>query len=87
MAGTNLEAQGLYIPRPLTPGRSPLIRPHRFLSLQCHHESSTISDEPPQEILTAGDISRRNSLLKHFPVESSFQRHEPRITFPSPFRG
>jgi hypothetical protein len=26
-------------------------------------------------------------LLKHFVVESSFQRHEPRITFLPPFRG
>jgi hypothetical protein len=32
MAGTNLEARGLYIPRPLTPSHSPLIRPRRILS-------------------------------------------------------
>jgi hypothetical protein len=56
MAGTNLEVQGLYIPQPLTPGRSPLIHPRCFLSLQCHHESYTISDEPPRKILTAGDV-------------------------------
>jgi hypothetical protein len=47
MAGMNLEARGLYIPRPLTPGRSPLIHPRRFLSLQRCHESFAISGEPP----------------------------------------
>jgi hypothetical protein len=76
MAGTNLEARGLYIPWPLTPDRSPLIRSRRFPSLQHLHESYVISDEPPRKILAAGGIFRRNSLLKHFKdfiVESSFR--------------
>jgi hypothetical protein len=47
MAGMNLEVRGLYIPRPLTPGQSPLIRPRRILSLQRLHESYVISDESP----------------------------------------
>jgi hypothetical protein len=61
MAGMNLEVRGLYIPQPLTPGRSHLIHPPRFLSPQRLHESSVISDEPPQEFLAAGGFFRRNS--------------------------
>jgi hypothetical protein len=49
MAGTNLEVQGLYIPQPLTPGRSPLIRLRRILSPRRLHESFVISDEPPRK--------------------------------------
>jgi hypothetical protein len=63
MAGTNLKAQGLYIPRPLSPGRSPLICPRRILSLQRRHESYVISDEPPRKILTAGDVFRHKLAL------------------------
>jgi hypothetical protein len=47
MAGMNLEARGLYIPRPLTSSR---FTPHsstHILSLQRHRESSAIFDEPP----------------------------------------
>jgi hypothetical protein len=47
MAGMNLEAQSLYIPRPVIPCR---FTPHstlRILSPQRRFESSTISDEPP----------------------------------------
>jgi hypothetical protein len=58
MAGTNLEVRGLYIPRPLTPGRSPLIRLRRILSPQRRHESYVFSDEPPQKILAAGGAFR-----------------------------
>jgi hypothetical protein len=47
MAGTNLEAWGLYIPRPLTPSRFTLHSPPHIISPQRHRESSVISDEPP----------------------------------------
>jgi hypothetical protein len=59
MAGMNLEAQGLYVPRPLTPSRFTLHSPPRILSLQRHRESSAISDEPPP------GSSRRRSLFRH----------------------
>jgi hypothetical protein len=66
MAGTNLKVRGLYIPRPLTPGRSHLILPQRTLSPQHPHESFIISDEPPQDFLTVGGFFRQNSSLKNF---------------------
>jgi hypothetical protein len=66
MAGTNLEARGIYIPRPLTPGRSHLIRPRCSLSPQRPHKSFIISDEPPQDFLAAGGLVCRNSSLKNF---------------------
>jgi hypothetical protein len=65
MAGTNLEVWGLYISRPLTPGRSHLIHPPCTLSPQRLHESSVISGELPQEFLAAGGFFRRCSSLKN----------------------
>jgi hypothetical protein len=78
MVGTNLEVWGLYIPQPLTSGRSHLIHPPRTLSPQCLHESSVISGEPPQEFLAAGgffcwSISLKN--LTHFIAGSNL--HSP----------
>jgi hypothetical protein len=78
MVGTNLKVWGLYIPRPLTPGRSHLIHPPRTLSPQCLYESSIISGEPPQEFLAAGGFFRRSSSLKnltHFIAGSNL--HSP----------
>jgi hypothetical protein len=65
MAGTNLEARGLYIPRPLTPSRFTPHSPPRTLSPQCHCESSAISDEPPPGTL------RRWPLFRHKLASSS----------------
>jgi hypothetical protein len=65
MAGTNLEAWGLYIPRPLTPGQFTLHSPPRILSPQRLHESSAISDEPPPGVL------RRRSFFRHKLASSS----------------
>jgi hypothetical protein len=65
MAGTNLKAQGLYIPRPLTPSQFTPHFPPRTLSPQCHHESSTISDEPPP------GTRRRRPLFRHKLASSS----------------
>jgi hypothetical protein len=65
MVGTNLEAQGLYIPRPLTPSQFTLHSPPRILSPQRLHESSAISDEPPPGVL------RRRSFFCHKLASSS----------------
>jgi hypothetical protein len=58
MVGTNLEARGLYIPRPLTPSRFTLHSPPRILSPQHLHESSAISDEPPLRVLRCRSFFR-----------------------------
>jgi hypothetical protein len=63
--GTNLEAQGLYIPRPLTLGQFTLHSPPHTLSPQRLRESSAISDEPLPGVL------RRRSFFRHKLASSS----------------
>jgi hypothetical protein len=65
MAGTNLEARGLYMPRPLTPSQFTLHSPPRILSPQRHRESSATSDKPPP------GTSHRRSLFRHKLASSS----------------
>jgi hypothetical protein len=70
MVGTNLEARGLYIPRPHTPSWFTLHSPSRILSPQRHRESSAISDEP---LL---GTSRRRLFFRHKLASSSSSSFE-----------